>query len=105
MDWHRGTATIGMAVLDVRAALAHRNKSESFKHAANLRRFKNRDVAHDSSNPDGLRADKLAFEFRLAIFEQHGDDLAEVGLQLVERLSLRVCAGKPGHITDEQTRV
>ena len=43
-----------------------------------------------------LRADELRVDLRFAVFEKHRKNLAEVGIQLVERFSLRVSPGKPG---------
>ena len=91
-----------MAVLPVRTALAYLDEAEPFESSRDLARLEDGNGPHPSSDLDGLSPDVLGFEPGLAIFEQHRDDLGEVGAKLVERGSLRVCARPPRHIADEQ---
>jgi len=69
---HRGRATIGVAELLVRTALAHLGKPERQQNGNDLARLENRDARH-SGHDHGLRADEFGFELGLAIVEQHGD--------------------------------
>ena len=55
-----------------------------------------------SCEGQGVSSDKFGIQGRLAIFQQHGDHLTQVIAQLVERLSLRVCARKPRDIADQK---
>jgi len=52
-----------------------------------------------------LGADQFSFCLWLAVFQKHGNHFDKVSLEFVKRLSLRMCAGKPGHVTHEQSRV
>lgn len=58
-----------------------------------------------SGDPDRLHPDELRFELRLAVFEQHGDDLLEVPLELVVGLSLTVRARPTGNRADVEPGV
>ncbi len=53
-----------------------------------------------SGDAYGVRTDELALQGGLAILREHGDDLLEVGVKLVERFALRMRAGKTGHVSD-----
>ena len=52
---------------------------------------------------DHLCADELGIERWLTIFEQHLDDLFQVGVQLVEGLALAVRAGEARDVADVET--
>jgi hypothetical protein len=60
------------------------------------------ECAGTSAHLHGLSTDDLGLEDRLAVFEEHGDNLGEVLLQLVNRLSLGVRARPAGHIAHVQ---
>src|SRR5450759_4320427 len=49
-----------------------------------------------------LCPDKLGFDLRLSIFQEHSQDFAEVCVQLIKRLCLRVRTGKTGDEADEE---
>lgn len=49
---------------------------------------------------DELGADELGFKLRLAILEKECEDFLQIRLELVERLSLSVSAGKAGNKAD-----
>ena len=55
-----------------------------------------------TSNRDRFRPNKFGFELRLAIFQQHGDHLAQVIAQFFKSCAVRVCPRKSWHVTDEQ---
>ena len=50
-----------------------------------------------------LSADELGLDLRLAVFEKHCQNLAQVRIQLVERPRLRVCAGEARDKADEES--
>ena len=50
-----------------------------------------------------MRADKFCFQARIPVLQQHGDDLAQVGVEFVQRFRLRMRPRKDWHLTDEQT--
>ena len=52
-----------------------------------------------------MRANKLRIEIWLTILQQHGNDFAEIGVQLVKRRPLRVGARKPWDEPDKKTGV
>src|SRR5215212_4095432 len=58
-----------------------------------------------SIDSDHLSSDEFAFQGRLAVLEQHRDHLAKVALQFFHGRALRVRAGKPGNVADEQASV
>ena len=67
-----------VSVLAVRASLADLSESEIGKDRGNFARLENGHIAHGLGDLHGLRPYELPFELRIAIFEQHGDNLREV---------------------------
>ena len=49
-------------------------------------------------------SDKFGIQSRFAILQQHGDDLAQVVTQLIERFPLRMGSREPGDIPDQKPR-
>jgi hypothetical protein len=47
-----------------------------------------------STYSDKLCSPELDFDLRLSVFQEHGQNFAEVCVQLIERFGLRVCTGK-----------
>lgn len=47
-----------------------------------------------------LGADELSLQRRVAIFRKHFDHLAQIPLQFIQRLSLRMRSGESGHVPD-----
>lgn len=74
MEWNRGRTTIGVPVLSMRSSLADFEEPEPFQDPRDLPRFEDWDVAH-LRDLDGLRSDELTFQLRLAVLEEHRDDL------------------------------
>jgi hypothetical protein len=97
-------AAIDVAKLLVRAALAHLDEAQRGENGNDLAGFEDRDTRH-SGDDDGLRAHKLRLELGLAIVQEHGDHLLEIGIEFVERFGLAVRAWEPGHITHIELRV
>ncbi len=101
-----GAASVGMPILHVRATLPSQDKTQGIQYATHLPGLQDRRPRHVlRGDRNTLRADELRVQIRLPVFQQHLDDLAEVALQLIERLALRVGAGKAGNVTDIQTCV
>lgn len=50
--------------------------------------------AHDSGDGDVLNPNKLRLQHRLAIFQKHCNDIAQVVINLIQCLSLGMRAGK-----------
>jgi hypothetical protein len=48
------------------------------------------------SDEDRLRPDEFRLQRRLTVLQEHGDDLTQVGVQLVEAVPLAVTPGNPG---------
>lgn len=80
-----GGPAVGVAILDMGTSLAHRHETKPLQDTVNLGGFEDGDVAHSLSDTNGLRANEFTFKLRLAVLKQHGDNLAEIGLQLVKR--------------------
>ena len=102
MEWNGGAPAVGMTKLFVRTALTNLDKPKRNQNGNDLRRLQDRDVSHPSSDCDILNSDELGFEYRLAILEKHRNDFLEIAIELIERLALRMGAGKPGHESDKQ---
>lgn len=52
-----------------------------------------------------LSSNELRFHLRLAILQEHRDDLLQVRVELVKRGSLAVGAREPGNVPDVQSGV
>jgi hypothetical protein len=97
-------ATIGVAELFVRTALANLSEAQPLQPCHDLTRLEDRWLGQESRH-DSLDADELGFKLRFAIFEQEGDDLFQVSVEFVERLGLAVSAGKTRDIADVQAGI
>lgn len=84
--------------------MAHRNEAQRRENRNDLAGFEDRDARH-SDDDYGLRAHELRLELGLAIVQQHGDYLLQIGLQRVERLGLAVRTAEPGYETHIALRV
>ena len=78
VEGHRGGAAIGMTELLVRAALPGLAEAVGLEESDDLPRLEDRQAAHGSGDLDGAHVDELRLERRLAVLEQHLDDLAQV---------------------------
>ena len=56
-------------------------------------------------NGNRLDSDELGLESGLAILKEHGDDLLEISLELVEGLSLAMSTGETRHVTDQEAGI
>lgn len=71
--------------------------------ATELRRLPgDRNGPHFSGHPNGLHTHKLGFQLGISIFEQHGDDLSKVGLQLFSGCSLAVRPRPSRNVPNEE---
>jgi len=75
-----------------------------FQDSGDLTRLEDRDVTH-LRDLDGLRSDELTFQLRLAVLEEHRDDLLQVRAQLVHADALRVRAWPSRDVAHEQTSI
>jgi hypothetical protein len=99
-----GDATVGVAELFVRTALASLSEAQPLEPCHDLTRLEDRWLGHESRH-DGLYAHKLGFEARFAILKKERDDLFQVLVEFVERLGLAVSAGKARDIPDVQSGI
>lgn len=60
---------------------------------------------HQLSRHDGLRDHVFSNFGRCAVFKEHRDDFAQIGVQLVERLALTVGAGKAWDTADIESGI
>jgi len=96
-----GAASVGMAVLQVGAALADHDKTQGIEDATDLAWLENGSSRHElRSDGDALGADKLGVQIGLAVLQKHLNHFAEIALQLVERLALGMRTGKTGDGTN-----
>ena len=75
----RRAAAVRVTELLVRASLADLSESQSLQEGHHLARLQGRKGAQ-SRNPDGLYGNKLGFELRLAVLQEHADYLLQVGM-------------------------
>ncbi len=80
MKGDRGRPPIGVAELLVGAALTGFGKAVHFEQGDDLPGFEDWQVRHASGDLDGADVDELRLQGRLAVFEQHLDDFAQVVL-------------------------
>ena len=103
MEGERCGTAIWMSVLAMGAPLPSQRKAEAFKDGLNLAWLQGWGLRHSClDDGHGVRADELSFELRLSIFEEKGDNLLQVGVQLVEGSALRMCSWPPGDIPHVQ---
>ena len=79
MERHGGASAVGVSELLVRTRLADLSESQSLQEGHHLARLQGRKGAQ-SRNPDGLYGNKLGFELRLAVLQEHADYLLQVGM-------------------------
>ena len=51
-----------------------------------------------------MNSDEFGIRPLLAILQQHRDHFTQIGIEFLQRFTLRVCAGKPGYESDVQSR-
>src|SRR3954452_6719318 len=101
MERHSRSSPIRMSVLTVRPTLPDLGEPEPLENPGDFAGLENRYVAQ-LRDLDGLRTDELALQLRLAIFEQHRDDLFQILSQLVDTRALRMGARPAWDIAHEQ---
>jgi hypothetical protein len=105
VERHRCSPPVGVSILTMRSTLTYLHESEPFKERHDLAWLEDRDRAGHSGNLDRLNTDELGLELRLAIFQEHLDDLLKVPPQLVQGLALAVRAGPAWDVADVQAGV
>ena len=80
VETHRCRSSIRMPELLMRTSLTNLDESESRKDCSDFAGFKNGELTHRSGDSDLLNTDKLGFQLRLAILQQHCDDFLEIAL-------------------------
>lgn len=98
---NRSRPTVRMAKLLVRTALPYFGEAKREQDGDNFSRLQDRHAAR-LSDKYGLSADEFGFQLGIAVFQEHGDHLAQVRMQLVERRPLAMCAAESRHIADVQ---
>jgi hypothetical protein len=58
-----------------------------------------------TDHSDALNAHEFSFESRFAVFKEHGNHFAQIGMKFIQRSRLRLSARKTGHVPHEQSRV
>jgi len=101
---HSGLTSVVVLELAVRTFLSNKRKTEVPQDPHHLIGLENGDAASHArgSNSHRLGADKLRFQARFAVLKEHRNNLSQIILQFIERLTLRVGPGKTGHKTDEK---
>ena len=104
VNWDGRATPIWMLELLVRTSLTGLLESEPLKQGDDFAGLEDRRL-HGSGDGNGLYADELRIELGFAVLEQQGDDLTQIGLQLVQGLRLTVCTREAGDIADVKLRV
>lgn len=98
MKRDRGGPAIRVPELLVRAFLPCENESQIFRYRGDFLWFEHRNTGTHSMDRNQLRADKLAFLRRFAIFPEHLDHLPHVGVELFQRSAMGMGTGEAGHV-------
>ncbi len=77
-------------------------KSQENKNGDDFGWFQDGSASHPSGDCHILNPDELGFEFGLAIFKKHGNDLLKVLVEFIERLTLCIGPRESRHRTDKQ---
>lgn len=99
---HRRAASRGIAKLLVRSPLPDFGEAKRTKNGYHLGRLQDGNVPHGLRDGDVLHPDKLRFEYRVAVLQQHLDDFAKVAVEFIEGRALRMRSRKTGYEPHEQ---
>lgn len=105
MKRNRRAAAGSVAELFVRAALANFGEAEFDEDGYDFIGFEDGNIAHDSSYGNVLNSDKLGLKLGFAVFEKHFNNVVQVSIDFIQRFTLGMGAGEPGHETDKQARL
>jgi hypothetical protein len=100
VPWCRAAG--GIPELFMRTALANFGEAESEKNGQDLIGLEDGNNAHGSSYGNVLNSNKLGLQRGFAVFEKHCNHVVQVVIDLIQRFSLRMRAGKTGNKTNEQ---
>jgi hypothetical protein len=89
----------------MRATLSHLDEPQAEEDRNDDARSEWWDAPHRSGHVQSLRADECGFQRRLTVLTEHLDDLEQILAKLIQRRALRVRAGPPRHVADEETGV
>jgi hypothetical protein len=101
VEWDGSGATVRVPELLVRATLPDLREAVGLQQSDDFPRSQDGNGAHSSGDLDSTHIDELGLEIRLAILEEHFDDLSEILLKLIDVGALRVGTGPSGHIPDQ----
>ena len=96
----------GIPELLVGGLLAHQLKpqfSEDFGHFCRFPEWES--IQRSGRHADPQKANKVGIQLRFAIFQQHGNHLLQVDLQLIEAFGLAVGGWKTWQVAHEQAGV
>jgi hypothetical protein len=82
MHWYGGGAPIGMTELFMRASLADFDEAEVRQDRHDFASFEWRNAPHVLGDLERMRPHELRLKLWFAVFEKHGDDFPQVGLEL-----------------------
>lgn len=107
VHWDSRYSAVGVTELLVRPALPNLDEAEPFETRDHLAGSQNRQRPHTAflRDANGFRPDKLGFERRITVLEEHPKDFPEVRAQLLLGLTLAMGAGKARHVPDEEARI
>ena len=80
MKRDRGGLTGAVAKLLVRTTLSYFDKAHLAQHRYDLGWLQNRDIAHELRDGYGFNVHEFRLKHRLAIFEKHRNDFAQIGV-------------------------
>lgn len=101
----RRASPIRVPVLTVCPTLPNLLEAELHQERGHLAWFQDRQRAHGLRDLYGLKAHELGLEFRIAVLEEHRDDLTKILFEFVEGCPLAVGPRPARNRTDEEARV
>ena len=101
VDRNSRESPVRMPELFVRTSLPHLDEAHLLNDANKFSCLENRELRQISAHLDQLCADELPFKWRLTILQQHLDHFPKILVEFVERLSLRMRAGKTRNVADK----
>lgn len=69
----------------VRTTLPYLSEAQALQNRHDLGGFENGDIAHDSGDRYVLNSHEFRFKYWFAVFKEHRNNFAKIGVQLVER--------------------
>lgn len=104
MKGDRRATPITVPVLATRPAMPDILEAKAHQQRSHFARLQNWQRTCRLRDLDGLQANKLPFQFRIAVFEKHRDDFSEVHFELIQRGPLTVSSRPARNRANKEAR-